>query len=57
MNDTKLCWTDADLADVEETAYKRGEQDGMQYVLRYLADVFEGVEDTDIWTDVFGEDN
>lgn len=57
MNDTKLCWTDADLADVEETAYRRGEQDGMQYALRYLADVFEGVEDTDIWTDVFGEDN
>ena len=29
--------------------------EGARYVLNYLADVFEGVEDTDVWTDFFGE--
>jgi hypothetical protein len=31
--------------------YKDGFQEGAEYVLRYLADVFEGVEDTDVWKD------
>ena len=29
--------------------------EGARYVLNYLADVFEGVEDTDVWADFFGE--
>ena len=35
--------------------YEQGVEDGGKYVLRYLADVFEGVEDTDVWADFFGE--
>ena len=29
--------------------------EGARYVLNDLADVFEGVEDTDVWQDFFGE--
>lgn len=35
--------------------YDKGFDAGAKYVLEYLADVFEGVEDTDVWTDFFGE--
>ena len=33
--------------------FDRGYQEGAEYVLQYLADVFEGVEDTDVWADFF----
>ena len=36
-------------------AYEEGYNEGAIYVLQYLADVFEGVEDTDVWQDFFGE--
>jgi hypothetical protein len=35
--------------------YQEGFQEGAEYVLRYLADVFEGVEDTDVWSDFIPE--
>ena len=35
--------------------YDKGFDAGATYVLQYLADVFEGVEDTDVWTDFIGE--
>ena len=35
--------------------YQGGFQEGAEYVLRYLADVFEGVEDTDVWSDFISE--
>ena len=35
--------------------YEKAFDDGAKYVLGYLAEVFEGVEDTDVWTDFFGE--
>ena len=38
------------------SAYDKAFDDGAKYVLEYLADVFEGVEDTDVWTDFFGDD-
>jgi hypothetical protein len=31
--------------------------EGIRYALDYLSDVFEGVEETDLWADVYGEDN
>lgn len=30
--------------------------EGAQYVLEYLQDLYEGIEDTDIWADYFGEE-
>jgi hypothetical protein len=36
----------------EELAYIEGAKDA----ILYLSDVFDGVEDTDIWADYFGED-
>jgi hypothetical protein len=35
--------------------YDKGFDAGAQYVLQYLAEVFEGVEDTDVWADFFPE--
>ena len=35
--------------------YESGFDDGAKYVLQYLAEVFEGVEDTDVWEDFFGD--
>jgi hypothetical protein len=35
--------------------YESGFDDGAKYVLQYLAEVFEGVGDTDVWEDFFGE--
>ena len=39
--------------DAESKAYEEGFDTGAEYVLRYLAEVFEGVEDTDVWADFF----
>lgn len=30
--------------------------EGAQYALSYLCDLYEGVEETDIWADYFGEE-
>lgn len=35
--------------------YEMGFNDGAKYVLEYLAELFEGVEDTDVWKDFIGE--
>ena len=42
------------MSDPNIEFYNRGFEAGAKYVLEYLADVFEGVEDTDVWTDFFG---
>lgn len=41
-----------DLDKIYWDAYDKG----AKYVLEYLADVFEGVEDTDVWKDFFRDD-
>ena len=35
--------------------YEKAFDDGAKYVLQYLAEVFEGVEDTSVWEDFFGK--
>lgn len=35
--------------------YDKGFDAGGEYVLRYLADVFEGVEDTDVWAEFISD--
>ena len=35
--------------------YEAGFDAGAEYVLRYLADVFEGVEDTDVWAEFISD--
>ena len=44
------------MSDPNIEFYNRGFEAGAKYVLEYLADVFEGVEDTDVWKDFFGND-
>ena len=39
--------------DAESKAYEDGFQEGAEYVLDYLAGLYEGVEDTDVWKDFF----
>ena len=39
--------------DAESKAYEDGFQEGAEYVLNYLSDLYEGVEDTDVWADFF----
>ena len=39
--------------DAESKAYEDGFQEGAEYVLSYLSDLYEGVEDTDVWADFF----
>ena len=41
--------------DAEQQAFEDGFQEGGEYVLNYLADLYEGVEDTDVWADFFPE--
>ena len=43
------------MSDPNIEFYNRGFEAGAKYVLEYLADVFEGVEDTDVWKDFIGE--
>ena len=49
--------TDAALARIAEleqelkAAYARGEKDGGAYVLDYLSTLFDGIEETDIWSE------
>jgi len=42
-----------DLDKMVRDAFDEGYQEGAEYVLQYLVDVFEGVEDTDVWADFF----
>jgi hypothetical protein len=37
--------------------YAEGYTDGAQYAIEYLGDLFDGVEDTDIYADYFTEEN
>ena len=41
--------------DVESKAYEDGFQEGAEYVLSYLSELYDGVEDTDVWADFFPE--
>jgi hypothetical protein len=31
--------------------------EGIRYALDYLSDIFEGINETDIWADVYGKGN
>ena len=41
--------------EAEQQAFEEGYQEGGEYVLNYLADLYEGVEDTDVWADFISE--
>lgn len=41
----------AELEDKAAKAYASGYQDGGEYVLVYMSDLYEGVEETDVWAD------
>ena len=52
---------DTDAVPMKEVAgdsYWYGEEfkDGAQYALEYLSDLYEGLEETDIWADYFREE-
>jgi hypothetical protein len=52
---------DTDAVPMKEVAgdsYWYGEEfkDGAQYALEYLSDLYEGVEETDIWADYMDEE-
>ena len=32
-------------------------RDGVRYALEYLSDLYEGLEETDLWTDYMEEEN
>lgn len=36
---------------------KEAFNDGIRYALEYLYSVFEGIEETDLWADVYGKGN
>ena len=44
-----------DLDKMVRDAFDEGYQEGAEYVLQYLVDVFEGVEDTDVWADFISD--
>jgi hypothetical protein len=46
------------MKEVAGDSYWYGEEfkDGAQYALEYLSDLYEGVEETDIWADYFREE-
>lgn len=46
------------MKEVGGDSYWYGEEfkEGAQYALEYLSDLYEGVEETDIWADYFGEE-
>jgi DNA polymerase elongation subunit (family B) len=44
------------VAKAFEEGQKAGAVDAGQYVLEYLSDLYEGVQDTDIWSDYFDEE-
>lgn len=45
-NDTKLCWTDADLADVEQTAKAAGRREAVER-LKWHQDQADTLEDVE----------
>ena len=45
------------MSDPNIKFYNVGFQAGAEYVLQYLAEVFEGVEDTDVWAEFFPDEN
>lgn len=49
---------DLPMKEVEGSSYWYGTEviEGAQYALEYLSDLYEGVEETDIWADYFGEE-
>ena len=49
----ELLKEDKTIAEVSNAEKVKGDsfQEGARYVLEYLADLYEGVEDTDVWAD------
>jgi hypothetical protein len=48
--------SDAILKQVKKAAYDQGFIDGAKYAIEYLMDLFDGVEDTDIYADYFNDE-
>jgi hypothetical protein len=46
------------IKEIEGSSYWYGEEykEGAQYALEYLSDLYDGVEETDIWSDYFTEE-
>lgn len=44
-------WTSEMFDDAMVRSFDKGYQEGAEYVLHYLADIFEGIEDTDVWAE------
>ena len=47
--------TEWDLSQAKQAARDEGFVDGAKYAIEYLSDVFDGVEDTDIYADYFND--
>ena len=44
------------LKQIKKAAYDEGFIDGAKYAIEYLMDLFDGVEDTDIYADYFNDE-
>lgn len=44
------------VAKAFEEGKKVGDSEGGQYVLEYLSDLYDGVQDTDVWADYFNDE-
>jgi hypothetical protein len=50
-------YDDLPMEEIEASAYWHGEEfkEGAQYALEYLSDLYDGIEETDIWADYMTE--
>ena len=53
---TNNSMSDAILKQVKKAAYDQGFIDGAKYAIEDLMDLFDGVEDTDIYADYFNDE-
>ena len=44
------------MSELERIGYEAGFEDGTRATLEQMADIFEGVEDTDLWKETFGNE-
>lgn len=54
----ELLKEDKTIAEVSNAEKVKGDsfQEGARYVLEYLADLYDGVEDTDVWADYMNDE-
>ena len=48
--------SDAILSQIKKAAYDQGFIDGAKYAIEYLNDLFDGIEETDIYADYFSNE-